>query len=380
MRSISGMPSSELAGDAKRRVPIQNRRRKEMKYKLKKVSWEITRKCNMNCIHCCCGDSKFDNNDELTYEEALDVAHQLVKMGVEQVTLTGGEPLLREGWQFLAHILWKGCVHVDMITNGQCIDKRVIRDLQYVGMEAVGVSVDGTQETHDRIRGPWSYDNCMSGVQQLVSARIPVTAVTTVHKLNIGELAQIAKDLRERGVRAWLVQLGMPFGNMEKNSDLVLEPQDIEQVIDFCYRESRNHDLMIHMGDSLGYYTKKETVVHSRTLGVNAPAVWKGCPAGMDSLNIACDGTIFGISLCVDQLKAGNLRERSLRDIWNDDDAFDFRRKLDPKKFKGFCGTCRYVETCLGGCLGMRLSTTGDIYGENPYCAYRNAVLRGERV
>ena len=351
-----------------------------MKHQLKKCSWEITRKCNMNCIHCCCGDSKFDSNDELTHEEALDVAKQIVEMGVERVTLTGGEPLLREDWQELAKIMSEGGVFVDMITNGWQIDKNVIRDFKFVGIDAVGVSVDGIPETHDRIRGAWSYDNCMTGVQQLVSARIPVTAVTTVQKLNVGQLEQIAADLRKRGVRAWLLQLAMPFGNMKENRDLMLDPQDIEQVIDFCYRESRNQDLRIHMGDSLGYYTKKETVVHSRTLGVNVPAVWKGCPAGMDSLNIACDGGIFGISLCIDQLKAGSLRERSLKDIWNDDDAFAFRRKLDPKKFKGFCGTCRYVETCLGGCLGMRLSTSGDLYGENPYCAYRNAVLHGEVV
>lgn len=351
-----------------------------MKYKLKKVSWEITRKCNMNCIHCCCGDSKFDSNDELTQEEAVDVAKQLVEMGVVQVTFTGGEPLLREDWQELAKIMSEGGIFVDMITNGWQIDTETICNFASAGIQAVGVSVDGTRETHDRIRCRGSYDRCMSGVQKLVSAEIPVMAVTTVQKLNVGQLEQIAADLREWGVRAWLVQLGMPYGNMQENSDLLLEPQDIGQVIDFCYRESLNHDLVIHMGDSLGYYTKKETVVHSRSLGVNAPAVWKGCPAGMDSLNIACDGGIFGMSMCAEQLKAGSLRERSLKDIWNDDDAFAFRRKLEPKKFKGFCGTCRYVETCLGGCLGMRLGTSGDIYGENVYCAYRNAVLRGANV
>lgn len=353
---------------------------RRMKYNLKKVSWEITRKCNMDCTHCCCGDSKFDTSDELAHEEALDVVKQLVEMGVEQVTLTGGEPFLREDWQELAKIMSEGGIRVDMITNGWRIDADTSCGLLSAGIKAVGVSVDGIRKTHDRIRCRGSYDRCMSGVQQLVTAQIPVTAVTTVQKLNVGQLGQIAADLRERDVRAWLVQLGMPYGNMKENSDLLLEPQDIEQVIDFCYRESQYHGLTIHMGDSLGYYTKKETVVHSRTLGANVPVVWKGCPAGIDSLNIASDGSIFGISMCSDQLKAGSLRERSLRDIWNDDDAFDFRRKLDPKKFKGFCGTCRYVETCLGGCLGMRLSVSGDIYGENPYCAYRNAVLRGDRV
>lgn len=351
-----------------------------MEYKLKRCSWEMTRNCNMNCSHCCCGDSKFHSGDGLSHEEAVDVARQIVEMGVERVTLTGGEPLLREDWQELASILSEGGVYVDMITNGSLLENDLTCYIQNAGIRAVGVSVDGVRATHDRIRCKGSYDKCMAGVQQLVAAEIPVTAVTTVQKPNVGQLDQIAAVLREWGVRAWLIQLGMPFGNMEKNRELLVDPQEIEQVIDFCYRESQKHDLRIGMGNSIGYYTKKETVVHSRSLGVNAPAVWKGCPAGMESLNIAYDGTILGISLCVDQLTAGSLRERSLKDIWNDDDAFAFRRKLDPGKFKGFCGTCRYVETCLGGCLGMRLSTSGDIYGENVYCAYRNAVLRGENV
>lgn len=351
-----------------------------MKYKLKNCSWEMTRNCNMNCAHCCCGDSKFTSGEGLEHEAAVDVAHQIVDMGVERVTLTGGEPFLREDWQELAHIMSEGGVCVDMITNGSLIEQGTIRHLQYAGIRTVGVSLDGSREIHDRIRCQGSFDKCMSGVRKLVSADIPVSAVTTIHRSNIEEMGEIAAILRECGVNAWMIQLGMPFGNMEKNSDLVIEPQDIEKIIDFCYRESHKDGLRIYMGDSIGYYTKKETVVHSRALGVDTPAVWKGCPAGIDSLNIAYDGTILGISLCVDKLTAGSLRERSLKDIWNDDDAFGFRRKLDPKKFKGFCGTCRYVEICLGGCLGMRFGTTGDIYGENIYCAYRNAVLKGEAV
>lgn len=346
-----------------------------MKYVLEHCSWEMTRNCNMNCAHCCCGDKKNLTDQMLSPQKAVDVAHQIVEMGVKRVTLTGGEPFLREDWYEIANILSDGGVTVDLITNGTLICDEIVRHIQTAGITSVGVSLDGTRQTHDRLRCEGSYERCLAGVRQLVREKIPVTAVTTIQKINLGELDELADVLREERIKAWLLQLAMPFGNMKKNRDLMIEPNEIGKIIDFCFRQQRKKGLSIFMGDSIGYYTNKETIVRSRVLGVDTPVVWRGCPAGIHSLNIAYNGTILGISLCVDELRAGSLHKRSLKEIWNDDDAFAFRRKLDAKKFKGFCGTCRYVEMCLGGCLGMRYSTSGDIYGENLYCAYRNAVL-----
>lgn len=346
-----------------------------MKYVLEHCSWEMTRNCNMNCMHCCCGESRGDEKEALSHEKAMEVAQEIVEMGVKDVSLTGGEPFLRKDWNEIARALADGGVMVDLITNGTLINDRIIRQIQDSGISLVGVSLDGVRDTHDRIRCPGSYDACMAGVERLVLEEIPVTATTTLQKRNIGELEEMAEILQDSGVKGWLLQLAAPFGNMEKNRDLVIEPDQIEEIIDFCYRREEKDDFYIMLGDSIGYYTKKESVFRSRAIGSVEPVVWRGCPAGASTLNIAYDGDILTASLCVDKLIAGSLRERSLRDIWNDDDAFAARRKLDPKKFKGFCGTCRYVEMCLGGCLAMRYADTGDIYGENRYCAYRNAML-----
>lgn len=348
-----------------------------MKYKLKWCSWEITRKCNMNCEICLCGGFRDERNRELTTQEALELCEQIAEMEVERVVLTGGEPLLREDWDLIASRLSEHGVEVQIITNGSLVTPEVIARMKRAGIKKVSVSIDGTQELHDAGRMEGSFAKCEHALALLKEASIPVFVATTVTAKNLDNLSALKCELARMGVEHWGLQMGMPYGNFATHAQDVLPPEKIMELIDFCYEASQEGDMYIYPGENIGYYTCKEAIVRSRTLHTEKIPVFSGCPAGISTLSIAYEGTILGISMCVSGFQEGNIRKRSLREIWEDDNSFVWRRKLHKEDLKGACRDCDYAEVCLGGCPAVRYATTGDICGENQYCAFRHA---GEKI
>lgn len=327
----------------------------------------------MNCDICLCGTERGQAEQELSHEEAMNVCEQIKEMGVKRAVLTGGEPLMREDWAEIAFRLTDGGVEVHIITNGYFLDKETVRKIKKAGIKKVTVSIDGTEAAHDssRIRG--SYARCVNGVKLLRTEQIPFWIATTVTKDNLSILPGLAEELLELEAEHWSIQAGLPFGNMKKEK--VLSANEIEQLIDICHEISSQSGMKIYLGESIGYYSCKEALIRSKALGTDKIPVFRGCPAGITTLDIACNGDILGISLCVSGFREGSLRERTLREIWEDPNAFSWRRNMTAKDLKGACAGCTYGELCMGGCPAVRYSLTGDIFGENQMCIYggRNA-------
>lgn len=344
-----------------------------MKYQLKWCSWEITRNCNMDCDICLCGGLRNEGGQELNSEEALELCDQMIQMSVERVVLTGGEPLLRRDWDRIAQRLSRGGVEVQLITNGSLVDPSVIEKMKTAGIQKVSVSIDGTEEIHDTGRMKGSFRSCCEAIQLLQDTQIPVFVATTVTANNYDDLPALKDALVHMGVEHWGLQLGLPFGNFASRNVDVLKPEQISELIDFCYQADRQGDLLIYPGENIGYYTCKEAVVRSRALSTSKIPVYEGCPAGISTLGIGYDGTIVGMSMCVDRFTEGNIRTRSLKEIWEDENSFAWRRNMTRDKLQGFCGKCEYGDICLGGCPAVRYGTTGSLYSENHYCAYRVA-------
>jgi len=347
-----------------------------MKYQLKWCSWEITRRCNMNCDICLCGGFLDEKKKELTNAEAKELCAQIIEMGVECVVLTGGEPFVREDWDEIAACLSEVGVEVQIATNGYFIDEEMIPRIKAAGVSRVSISIDGTKEIHDEGRISGSYEACKRAVRLLKDANIPVYAATTVTKKNFENLTALKEELEEMGVLHWKIQLGLPFGNFVLHKEDLIQPEKIIELIDFCYETDKEGRLYIYPGESIGYYTCKEAIVRSHALKTNKIPVFEGCPSGITSLHIAYEGTILGISLCVGDFIEGNIRKRPLKEIWEDENAFVWRRKLTKEQLSGTCRTCDYAEVCLGGCPAVRFATTGDICGENLYCAYHLQKLK----
>ncbi len=325
--------------------------------------------CNLRCGHC---GSKCENAlaDELNTEEALAVLDSLGNLNAKRVVFSGGEALLRKDIFTLIKECRKRGVSPYLISNGWNIDAETARKLKESRIVSVSISVDGTEEIHNKIRRKGSYERIMSAFDYLADVGIIYDVITTVNKKNIDCLYELAKALEAKNVCYWQIQLMIPMGNAAEDKDLQLDFSDVQKLIDICDDISKNSNIKITFGDNVGYYDKKITAVFTRTYGERR-GIWHSCTAGISTVGIKHNGDVVGcMSIRNDEFAEGNVRERKLEDIWNSDKAFLWRRQFDDSKLQGFCGKCRYREYCKGGCSCMRYFTGGDIYSENNYCSY----------
>jgi radical SAM protein with 4Fe4S-binding SPASM domain len=352
---------------------------KRLGYYPRNVVWELTLACNLRCRHCGSRAGKA-RDDELSEAEALDVADQLAALGAERVTLSGGEPTLSPYWNKVGKRLTGHGVRVNIISNGKTWTAEHTRMAQEAGLESAAFSLDGLQEVHDRIRKKGSYAEVLSAFDTCRAGGLPTACVSHINKLNLHTLSDMRDLLNTHGVSSWQLQLGNPAGNMADNMDLVIVPKDLLEIVPEVARLRAQDRLpKVFAADNVGYYGEYEKTIRDRGARV---FFWVGCRAGCQVLGIESNGNIKGcLSLPSamnqeDRFNEGNLRERSLTEIWCDDDAFAYNRKFSVDQLAGFCRTCRYNDICRGGCSWTAHSHTGNRF-DNPFCYYRVAVEAG---
>ncbi len=345
-----------------------------MKYQPITCVWEVTMGCNMRCGHC--GSSCMEPlSDELTTEEALNLCGQIAELGLKWITLSGGEPLTRKDIPLLVKRLSSLGVTVNIITNGWLLERETAERLKDSGISTVAISIDGTPEIHDKIRRASAFANARRAFLIMKELGIYTGAVTTITKQNIGILQDLKEMLIGMGVQSWQVQLGLPMGSLKERPDWILEPKQIKDVIDFCYDTAKEGRIAIYPADCIGYYTKKELEIKRLSYQSGMVAPWDGCNAGIRGFGILQNGDILGCtSIRSKDYIEGNIRERSLREIWEDENKFLWRRDMTKEKLSGSCKTCIYGSKCLGGCPNTRLTMNGSIYSENQYCSYNLAL------
>lgn len=334
--------------------------------------WEVTMGCNMRCKHC--GSSCAQPfHDELTTCEALDIIDQLSAIGLRWITLSGGEPLTRHDLSNLIYRLAEKKIAVNIITNGWLLANKA-HSLCEAGVSTVAVSLDGPREIHDMIRIPGSYERSESGIREMKRYGKSVGVVTTITRQNLPHLQALREDLIRMGVDSWQVQIGLPMGNLKEHPEWLITPPEVDDIINFCYETMKDGRIRIYPADCIGYFNKLEQEVR-RVSYQTSNTEWDGCNAGVRGFGILHNGDILGCtSIRSREFIEGNLRERSLADIWNDPESFSWRRDMTKKHLSGFCGRCVYGSKCLGGCANTRLTMEGSIYGENKYCSYHHHI------
>ena len=195
-----------------------------MKYYPRQAVWETTLKCNMNCMHCGSRAGKAREN-ELTIEECLNIAQQLIDMGLEQITLIGGEIFLKEDWDKISRKFVDNGVKVNIITNGFNLNDEQFRQIKDSGICQVYFSVDGLEKTHNTIRrNPASFEHVLKAMKRLREENMPIGVITTVTDLNIDELEDMYKLFIDNKVASWQIQIASPMGNARDNKNLLISP------------------------------------------------------------------------------------------------------------------------------------------------------------
>ncbi|MFX1410594.1 MAG: radical SAM protein [Promethearchaeota archaeon] len=319
--------------------------------------WEITLKCNSNCIHC---GSKAGNAryDELNTEEALNLVKELYSCGYKGVALMGGEPLIRNDWYQIAKEVKKYKMELSIVTNGLNISKH-IQKLKKLETDCVALSLDGgTPETHDYLRGiKGAFSKTLDAINQLKKEKLPISVITTVSKINLKEINKIKNLLLDRNI-AWQIQIAIPIGRFPR--DLAISREEYYTLAMFIATNVKKYSyrrLPLIGAHCFGYFSR-----FIPNLGLEP---WVGCQAGYSVLGIQSNGNIKGCLTLPDEFIEGNIREQNLKDILSDQHAFSYNRIFKKMNLKGYCRNCNINKDCKGGCLGTQLAL--NCYDE-PYC------------
>lgn len=328
---------------------------------------ELTRACNMRCVHCASAAGRV-RPEELSTEKMLSVIDELAALGTKNMVFSGGEPLLRKDWTVLAERVRGHGMTLGMVSNGTYALEQMDRISSL--LTAYSMSFDGPEETHNFIRqSPTAFADLLAAFRELAKREVYRFAVTSISKLNLSQLETMYQLLLDHEVVGWQLQLTFPSGRMRSKSEAICDPSDLYRIIDFLVRVREEDRVELHTGDNIGYYTSTEKLMRG--------GVWRGCQAGLSLVSIEADGNVKG---CLSQIpeyveggKAfveGNVKTRPLADIWNDDSLFGYNRSFDLRQARGFCAGCRYLSLCRCGCTSFAHALNGTKY-ENQYCLYR---------
>jgi len=165
------------------------------------------------------------------------------------------------------------------------------------------------------------------------------------------------------------------MGNMADHHRMIIEPADVDTIIDFAYQCMQESSIDVIPADCIGYYNLKEMAVYKKIF--SGTFNWQGCTAGKQSFGILHNGDILGCTSIRDKdFVEGNIRNTPLKLIWENPANFGWNRNRKKEDLGGFCSQCRFGDRCLGGCSNCNLTMGGSVNAENHYCSYNQAIKK----
>jgi AdoMet-dependent heme synthase len=354
------------------------------------VAWELTRGCNLFCAHCRSSSAQNAYSDELSTEECLRLIDGIVEVGRPVLILSGGEPLMRPDlFQIASYAAGKG-LRLAMGTNGTLITNDLAARLKAVPISRVAVSVDfPTPELQDKFRDKrGAFQAAISGIDLLRHAGIEVQINSTITRLNnkyLNELVELALKL---GAVAFHPFMLVPTGRGKGLETVALSSDEYEQTLNWVYdkQQELGNRIFFKPTDAPHYQRiviQRAKKNHSKGLNIaekNTDAgnkmmnsMTRGCLAGINFCFISHRGRVQGCGYL--DVEAGNIRDKSFKQIWEQSALFTQLRDL--ANLKGKCGACEYKKIC-GGCRARAYEATGDYLQSEPDCLYQPSFTKNQ--
>ncbi|MEZ4405432.1 MAG: radical SAM protein [Polyangiales bacterium] len=373
------LPIAPRAEPARRRLPLADETRDvDRRFRPIIAVWEITLRCDLACRHCGSRAGR-ERPDELTTAEALDLIDQLADLGTKEVTIIGGEAYLRDDWITLGKAIRARGMELTMTTGGRGMTAEKAREAKEAGVQSASVSVDALEDLHDQLRGvKGSWRAAMAAIANLKAAGIPVSANTQIARPALTQIEPLVDALIEAGIHSWQVSMTVPMGRAADEPELILEPYQVIEVMALIARVKREkltpRKIRLWPGNDIGYFGPYETLLR----GTMPRGHMASCGAGRLSLGIEADGSIKGCpSLPTKEYVGGNVRDHSLKDIWERAAPMRFTRDRTTEDLWGYCRDCYYADECRGGCSWTAHVVHGRV-GNNPFCHHRALELLRE--
>lgn len=338
---------------------------------------EVTRRCNLSCIHCRASASEAAPEGELTLPEYQKLFDDVAAFASPLIILTGGEPLLRPDLYVIAAYATGRGLRVAVSTNGTLVTKDAARELLAAGVQTCSISIDGSSpEVHDDFRQqPGAFEASLRGMRILQEAGIKVQVNTSLTKRNFADLDNIYRLVKKLNAHSWHVFMLVPTGRGGEVADReLIDADDYERTLNYLYEKNRDDNMEIKPTCAPQYYrilrqraAAEGIPVDVEHFGVNART--RGCLAGLGFGFVSYRGEVFPCGYY--PVSAGNVRERSFREIW--DSSPLFLKLRDFRNYQGVCGSCGYLRVC-GGCRARAYAVTGDDLAAEPYCRHGEAM------
>jgi heme b synthase len=337
------------------------------------VAWEVTRSCNLSCVHCRASSEKGPYAGELRTDKAKEILNQIALTGKPIVILTGGEPLLRKDIFELARFGAGLGLRMVMATNGTLLNDRTAREIKDAGIQRISISLDGADAAnHDRFRQvKGAFESSLKGIEILKKSGIEFQINTTVTRHNRDEIHNILNLAVELGAAAHHIFLLVPTGRAKDMINQEIDAEEYEKLLHWFYDMRDKTPLHLKATCAPHYYRILRQKAHDKGEKVDfehygLDAMTRGCLGGTSFCFISHEGIIQPCGYL--ELNCGDLKKNTFAEIWRDSGIF--RNLRDFSGYKGKCGICEYRRFC-GGCRARAYEATGDYMEQEPLCVYQ---------
>ncbi|MDQ6597346.1 TIGR04053 family radical SAM/SPASM domain-containing protein [Bacillus salipaludis] len=357
------------------------------------VIWEVTRACQLKCVHCRADAQLTPDTRELTHEEGLNLIDQIFELDNPMLVFTGGDCMMREDlFEFADYAVKKG-MRVSMTPSATAnVTKERMERAKAVGLSRWGFSLDGpTPEIHDHFRGtPGSFQLTFEKINYLNELNMPLQINTVISRYNYDSLEKMAKLVGELKAVMWYIFLLVPTGRGQL--DACITPAEHEKVFRWLYELSKTapYDIkttaaqhyrrVVLQQKAREHLITNGEICYENSITTDFASMHDGlkrAPKGVNDGNgflfVSHIGDVMPSGLL--PIVGGNVRKTPLADIYRDSKIFKELRQ--PDNYQGKCGVCEYNKVC-GGSRSRTYAVTGDYMESEPYCVYIPQALRNQ--
>jgi AdoMet-dependent heme synthase len=355
------------------------------------VIWEVTRACQLKCVHCRADAQLAPDPRELTHEEGINLIDQIYEMDNPMLVFSGGDCMMREDLFELADYAVKKGMRVSMTPSATPnVTKEKMQRAKEVGLSRWGLSLDApTAEIHDKFRGvPGSFDLTIEKIKYLNELGMPLQINTVISRYNYDHLEEMSKLVEELGAVMWYIFLLVPTGRGQM--DACITPAEHEKVFRWLYQLSKTvpYDIkttaaqhyrrVVFQKKTSGHVIEKGKIRYEDSITTDFASMHDGLKRAPKGVN---DGNGFAFVNHIGDVMpsgllpivGGNIRETPLAEIYRE--AKVFKELRQPDNYKGKCGVCEYNKVC-GGSRSRTYAVTGDFMESEPFCVYIPQSMR----
>lgn len=326
------------------------------------IDWAITNECNLNCLHC-----RGMDEEELNGETILRVAKEVSSLKPEWVIIEGGEPLLCGELLSVIDIIHKNGIKIYLISNGMLLTDEFAEKCSQLDVNLM-LSIDGAdKETYEKIRKGASFEKLKEAAQIAKKHNILNSCNVTIGKHNFHKTSEFFKFASKIGFKK-ITFIGLkPCKDYEK---YVLSGEDYKEFFLSVIRCKKDHQMDIYVDEPFFKpFLKEYNVIYSSNPenGIIISDV-SNCIFGK-YIFIETNGDVKPCTFA--PIKVDNVKEKSLRDIWNGFKDLKLLEKIgDFSKRENPCKSCNYLFDC-GGCRSRTFYLTGNWIAGDPSCPLR---------